>query len=155
MLFLLAHAQFYSFTFVGHEGELTKFHYVSKKYTILLRTLYGRIKPLNWRFVVVRDGDISRSAQISIVKSYHALGEAVKHKIHIGKKGKSEILVHSLFFPSCLVPYQLWKLLKCTQDFAAGLNHRGGIGSSKTKKIEQLKDNRDCLLLHLFLNCCV
>lgn len=105
--------------------------------------------------MVVIDGDISRSAQISIVKSYHALDKAVKHKMHIGKKEKSEILVQSLFFSSHLVPYQLWKLLKSTQDFAVGLNCRGGIGSSKTKKIEQLKDNTDCLLLRLFSNYCV
>lgn len=92
-----------------------------------------------------------------IVKLSQVLDEAGRNTMHTEKKRKSEKLSSTPFFPCFkFVPYQLvrscWKV---TQILLPGLNCRGGIGSSKTKKIEQIKDNIDCLLLCLFSNYCV
>lgn len=94
--------------------------------------------------------------QIFTVKLYRVLDEAVRNKTHREKERKAETVVHSFFSPFKFVPYQLAKSCwKVTQILLPGLNCRGGIGSSETKKIEQIKDNIDYVLLCLFSNYCV
>ena len=48
-------------------------------------------------------------AQISTVKPCQGLDEVAKNKMLIGKKGESEISVHSLSSSSSLIPYQFVK----------------------------------------------
>lgn len=90
---------------MGHEGEWTKDHYVSKKYTIPLRTLYGRIKPLNGRFIVVIDETFLGQPKFPLLR---LLDETVKHKMHIGEKGKVRD-----FSPFPVFPFTLWFLISC------------------------------------------
>lgn len=114
-------------------------------------------EPLRWRSVVVTDRDVCRSGPNLHHQALPCSGWSCENSDAHGEKEKArDFLVHSFFLPikfSFLSACE--KLQKSNRDLLPGLNHRGGTGSSKTKKIEQIKDNIDCLLLCLFSNYCV